>query len=171
MSRGKNLSSFCSRNWTPRGERFYSWALGTAQGESPQEFVRRVAVVTKICSPSLPVFSFTHTHTHSSLLESGVDSLGVPTSKERGQGWLHLSMWWALVPSATGAGGSEKEARVEWEGNGCFRAVMWDSEGGWSWRWGGENGRSWEGGKGVTRNREERDEREDSSKISLLFSV
>lgn len=34
---------------------------------------------------------FLHTHTPS-LLESGVDSLGVPTGKERGQGWLHLSI-------------------------------------------------------------------------------
>lgn len=33
-----------------------------------------------------------------------------------------------MVPSATGAGERGKEARVEWEGNGCFGAVIWDFE-------------------------------------------
>lgn len=46
-------------------------------------------------------------------------------------------MWWALVPSATGAGGRGKKACVEWEGNGCFWAVIWDSKWGrgWSKKW------------------------------------
>ncbi len=92
---------------------------------SRRETRKCVAVVTKQCSPLL---SFLSSPTHTLLLSSGVDSLGVPTGEERGQGWLHLSMWWALVPSATGAGGRGKKARVEWEGNGCFRAVIWDSE-------------------------------------------
>lgn len=35
-------------------------------------------------------------------------------------------MWWAPVPSATGAGRRGKKARVEWDGNGCFWAVIWE---------------------------------------------
>lgn len=77
--------------------------------------------------PPPPCLSL-RTCAYSPLLQSGADSLGVPVGEERGQGWLHLSMWWALKPSTTGDGGRGKKTRVEWENSGCFWLVMWDSE-------------------------------------------
>lgn len=56
------------------------------------------------------------------------DSFGVPAGEERGQGWLHLSVWRASVPSATGAERGGRKARAEWDGNWCFWVVIWDAE-------------------------------------------